>query len=120
MQVFNKQFGANILLNTDVISEPVPLKNMFMYNICATITGSPSGSIKLQASNDPETNTTQALPIPVNWVDITNSPFNINSAGRTMWNVTDIAYNYVRVVYTDFSAGASNAKMNLVLNGKGQ
>ena len=36
-----------------------------------------------------------------------------------MWNVRDVAYNYVRVVYIDASGGTSSATMNVIFNGKG-
>ena len=97
-----------------------------MYTIAAIITGTPSGTLKIQASNDPETNDTQTNSTglapavgPVNWVDIADSSFAVASAGETMWNVRYIGYNYVRVVYTDASGGTSIATMNVIYNGKG-
>jgi len=97
-----------------------------MYTIAAIITGTPSGTLKIQASNDPETNDTQTnstgLPPavgPVNWVDIADSSFAVATSGETMWNVRYIGYNYVRVVYTDASGGTSTATMNIIYNGKG-
>ena len=122
MQTKNKQIANDILLNANVISDFMPLKNIYLYAITATISGSPSGTIKLQASADPETNDTQpdlnALK-PTNFVDIADSSFAISSAGSTMWNVRDVAYNYVRVVYIDASGGTSSATMNVIFNGKG-
>ena len=44
----------------------------------------------------------------------------VSAAGNYMWNVTDVMYNYVRVVYTDTSSGTSTAIVtSLVFNGKG-
>lgn len=121
MRVFNKQIQTAVLLNTNVTGAHVPLKNMFMYSIVAIITGTPTGTLKLQASNDPETNDTVPLSDnpPVNWVDVANSSFSVSAAGNTMWNVTDVAYNYVRVIYTDSSGATSTAIMTVVFNGKG-
>lgn len=127
MRVFNQQIATNVALNANVSTTYVPLKSIFMYSIAAIVTGTPTGTIKLQASNDPETNDTQYnagnIPptvIPTHWVDITDSSFALSSAGETMWNVRDVAYNYVRVVYTDGSSGSSTATMTVIFNGKGQ
>jgi hypothetical protein len=122
MRVFNKQIATNVSIASGFTSAYVPLKSTYMYSMVAIITGSPTGTLKLQASNDPETNDTQinstGLPPavgPSNWVDIANSTFTITSAGETMWNVRDPAYNYVRVVYT----GSGAATMTLIVNSKG-
>lgn len=121
MRVFNQQISTGVVLNANSNSPFVPLKSIFMYSIAANISGTPTGTISLQASNDPETNDTQPLSNkpPVNWVTIANSSFSVTSSGETMWNVSEVAYNYVRVVYVDSSSGASTATMNIVFNGKG-
>lgn len=127
MRTFNKQISTNILLNANYSSPYVPLRNIYTYSMAANITGTPTGTIKLQASNDPETNDTQTNTTsgiapavgPTNWVDITNSSFSLSAAGETMWNVNAVGYNYVRVVYTDSSSGSSTARMNIVANMKG-
>lgn len=127
MRTFNQQITTEQTLNANYNSPYVPLKNILLYNVAAIITGTPTGIIKLQASNDPETNDTQTNITsgrppavgPVNWVDITDSSFSLSAAGETMWNVKDVAYNYVRVVYTDTSGGASTAVMKIIFNGKG-
>src|ERR1700731_3016763 len=106
MRVFNKQIATSVDISAGYTSTAVPLKSTVMYSMAAIISGSPTGTIKLQASNDPETNDTQVntttnqppAVYPTNWVDITNSTFTIASAQEVMWNVRDPAYNYVRVV----------------------
>lgn len=127
MRTFNQTIATDLELNADLQSEYIPLRNIFMYSITAIVTGTPTGTLTLQASNDPETNDTQVSPItgrspavgPTNWVTIQDSDFAIAAAGNTMWNVRDVAYNYVRVVYVDSSGGASTAVMSIVFNGKG-
>lgn len=119
MRTFTKQIATNVLLNVNVNGPYVPLKNIFMYSMAAIFTGTPTGTVKLQASNDPETNDSVPLPAPTNWVDIADSSFPITAAGETMWNVSEVGYNYVRVVYTDSSGGASTATMTTIFNGKG-
>lgn len=122
MRVFNKRV-ANAINSTSGYTSPyIPLKSIYLFSIAAIMTGSPSGTIKLQASNDPETNDTQTnssgtAPAvgPTNWVDIANSTFTISASGETMWNVTNVAYNYVRVVY----AGSGSSTTTIIFNGKG-
>lgn len=123
MRTYNKQITTAQALNVSVNGPAVPLKTIFMYSIAANVTGTPTGTIKLQASNDPETNDTMPLgtpqPTPTNWTDISGSSFSLSASGNTMWNVHDVAYNYVRVVYTDSSGGTSTATMNVIVNAKG-
>ena len=126
MRVFNQQIATAVPMNANYNSPYVPLKSIFMYCMSAKVTGTPTGTIFLQASNDPETNDTQYnstnLPPavgPSNWVTIANSSFSLTTSGETMWNVSEVAYNYVRVSYTDLSSGASTATMNIVINSKG-
>lgn len=123
MRTNNKQINNATVMNTSFNSPAVPLKNIILYSIAANVTGTPTGTIKLQASNDPETNDTMPdgtpQPTPTNWADITGSSFTLSAAGETMWNVSDVGYNYVRVAYTDGSGGASTATVNIVANLKG-
>ena len=127
MRTINKTLATAIPLNANYNSPYQPLKSIYTYAMSAIITGTPTGTLKIQASNDPETNDTQYntgsnLPPtvqPVNWVDIANSSFSVSSAGETMWNVNAVGYNYVRVVYTDASGGTSTATMVIIFNGKG-
>lgn len=134
MRSFNKQISTGVALNVNSNSPYVQLKNIYTYSVAANYTGSVTGSIKLQASNDPETNDTQVnVPYtagqtptnppskaPVNWADITGSTFALTPGiTETMWNVNAVGYNYVRVVFTDGSGGANTSTMNIVVNGKG-
>ncbi len=122
MRVFNKTIATAVPLNTNYNSPASPLKSIYMYDMAANITGTPNGTLKLQASNDPETNDTMPggvpQPQPTNWADIQNSTF-VAVTGTNMWNVRAVGYNYVRVVYTDLSSGSSTATMTIIINGKG-
>lgn len=120
MRVFNEQIATDLDLSADQVSTFVPLKSTFMYSIAANISGVPTGTLTLEASNDPETNDTQpSTNNPTNWAFITGSTFTVTAAGTSMWNVHDVAYNYVRVRYVDASSGSSTATMNIVVNSKG-
>jgi hypothetical protein len=133
MRTFNRQIATAVPLNASYNSPYVQLKQIYTYTMAAIITGTPNGSIQIQASNDQERNDTQVnvsydpgqsptnppAIAPTNWVTIANSTFTVSSAGETMWNVNFVGYNYVRVQYTDASGGTSTATMNIIFNGKG-
>lgn len=134
MRTFNKQVSTAQAMNVNSSSPYTQLRNIYTYCMAALITGSATGTIKLQASNDPETNDTQTnqatvlgqpptnppSKAPTHWADITGSSFVVTGTDtEIMWNVDAVGYNYVRVVYTDTSGGTSTATMNIVFNGKG-
>lgn len=63
-------------------------------------TGTATGTVKLQASNDSITSGTT----PTNWVDIPSATVSITAASNTTIPSQLCNYNYVRVVFT-FTAG---------------
>jgi hypothetical protein len=133
MRTFNKTVATAVPLNANYNSPYVQLRNIYTYAMAAIITGTPTGTVQIQASNDPETNDTQVntsygpgqnptnppSTAPSNWVTITGSPFVVSSSGESMWNVNFVGYNYVRVQYIDSSGGTSTATMTIIFNGKG-
>lgn len=124
MRVYNVPniIPAATVLNTTVSSTPMQIYEMYGYSIQVVFTGTPTGTFKLQASNDPvyASNIPAGARVVTNWTDIANSMVTVTAAGDYMWNVTDSMYNFVRVVYTDGSAGASTAVLTVcTFNSKG-
>jgi hypothetical protein len=116
MKHYNIVLESNAVLNTNIASAPMQLLNIYGYALQVIVTGTPNGTFKLQASCDPFNN--QSLV--TNWTDVANSPYTMTAAGTYMWNVTDVMYNYMRLVYTDASGGTSTATLVLAtLNTKG-
>lgn len=81
------------------------VERMKSYSICADIvetSASLAGALKLQASNNAylDNVNNDANPNAV-WVDVPSSTITL-TAGSTaiMWNVTDVGYECVRVVWT--------------------
>lgn len=119
--------AAATVLNANRNSIAVQLENMFCYAIQITIAGTPTGTAKLQMSNDPVPKANLVIGVnglitytPVYWTDVANSSTAVSAAGSIYWNQADIAYNYVRVVYTDGSSGMSTATITAAnFNGKG-
>lgn len=95
--------AAGTIMNATINSNYQQLSQQFGYAIQLVWTGTPTGTFKLQGSADTHLNP------PVNWTDIANSSQAVSAAGNYMYNVIEVMYNYVRVVYTDGSGGASTA-----------
>lgn len=123
MQVYPKPniIPVGTVMNTTINSSAMQLLNMFGYNIQIVFTGTPTGNFKLQASADPIYKGAPGIQAtPVNWTDVLNSTQSVSAAGNLMWNVSEVMYNYVRVVYTDTSSGSSTAIITVAeFNGKG-
>ena len=114
---------ASTVMNTTINSSPMQLMDSFIYSIQIVFTGTPTGAFKLQASDDPaaeSVGTGNVAKLPTHWTDVSNSSFTVAAAGNVMWTVDMPGYNWVRVVYTDASSGASTAIItNAVYNAKG-
>jgi hypothetical protein len=126
MRVFNVPniIPAGTVMNATINSSSIPLYQMYGYSIQVVFTGTPTGSFKLQGSDDPVPQagspSITAAPVPTNWSDIANSSQSVSAAGNFMWNVYDVIYNYARLVYTDSSGGTSTAIITVsTFNGKG-
>ena len=120
MRSNNAVLVTNAVMNTTITSPAVQLDQIIGYAIQAVYTGTPTGTFKLQASNDPVKLAYDVNPqTPTNWTDIANSSYSVSSAGIYTWNVTDVFYTFVRLVYTDGSSGTSTAVLNANINFKG-
>jgi hypothetical protein len=125
MRVFNQpKIGLQgLTMNTTLNSSAISLKGIYGYAVQVVWTGTPNGSLKLQASSDAAGD--QASPLNLtntvtNWSDVANSSTAITAAGNYMWNVSEVMYNWVRVVYTDSSGGSSTAVITVSqINAKG-
>lgn len=124
MRVYNVPniIPAATVLNTTVSSTPMQLYEMYGFSIQVIITGTPTGTFKLQASDDPvyASSVPAGARVVTNWTDVAGSSQSVTAAGSVMWSATDAMYNFIRVVYTDASSGASTAVItSATFNGKG-
>lgn len=98
----------------------IDINQMFGYTVQAVWTGSsPTGTFKLQISNDmvndymgssnPAANVT-------NWTDYSGSSQAITASGDFAWIVSDSNYKWVRLVYTRTSGTGT---LNAILTAKG-
>jgi hypothetical protein len=104
--------------SVDLTSEHGLLAHVLGYSIQAVITGTANGTIKLQGSNDPVPDANfQVRQYPVvNWEDIADSTQAVTGAGTVFYNVADVFYNWVRVIYTSSSGTGT---ITIRLNTKG-
>lgn len=119
MRVYNTPIIEAAVMDENLTSAAYNVQQLYGVAIQAVWTGTPAGTFKLQASADPATAYIESQNTPTNWTDIANSSYAVSGAGSYMWNVFDIMYNYIRVVYTDGSSGTSTAVLTVVINAKG-
>lgn len=123
MKVYNISLASAQAANADFNSDAMQCYQMFGYSIQAEYGALINGTFKLQGSCDPVPQGSTSTPLtgaaPINWTDITNSSQAVSAAGSTIWNVTDVMYNWVRLVFTDGSGGTSTATFSARFNGKG-
>lgn len=103
---------------TTIVSDPVPLEQIYGFAVQAIYTGTPVGTFSLQASSDAPARTPQTSnggPDTVtNWATIVGSTQAISGAGNFMWNVSGGFYRYVRLVYTNTSGtGTLTAELSV-------
>jgi hypothetical protein len=108
--------GANIATSTN--STAFDGSYLVKASTLATFTGTPAGTIELQASNDdaPYTGNDAALFTPTNWVLIPNTNVTVSGAGSVLIPAVDICYQYIRVSFiaTGGSAGTMNVRLKTV------
>lgn len=115
MRVNNNNLVVNKVLNVSFNSQPQQLNQVFGFFVQGVITGTPTGTFKLQRSGDPNSGNI----FPTNWTDVPDSTEAVSGAGDFDYNVSQTQYNWVRLVYTDGSSGASTAVLNATINIKG-
>lgn len=118
MRIENKNILAD-LSGTDLASSitgpALSLEHMGGYSFFVKLTGSPVGSLSLQASNDPAEPNGAA---PSNWVTLASpAAVAISAAGTTFLNVPDVFYRWVRLVYTATSGTGAVSVCNVMMKG---
>jgi hypothetical protein len=117
----NMTLSSNVMTGTNVItSEAVPTDQLWACAIQATWTGAPFGTLKLQATADAPDLTNQTssgISTYAHWTDVLDSSYAVSSAGDHMWNIFDIGFRAIRVVYTN--ANGTGTLTSLKLSAKG-
>lgn len=91
-------------LSANFASKPLYLGHVGMYSIQSVFTGTPTGTFKLQCSNDyaeyDSVNVESYAALVTNWSDIAGSSQAVSAAGDLMYNVENVGYTWVRLVWT--------------------
>lgn len=109
------QLVSAVSMGASVTSIGLDLNQQVLGSISAIFSGSPVGTFKLQISNDivpvnpSATNPVGSDPAGavVNWTDYTGSSQAISASGDFTWNLLDIGYRWIRLVYTRSSGSGT-------------
>lgn len=106
------------LAEAALYSNPISLRHLSAFSVQLVATGSPTGSFKLQMSNDNPDHTGNKYPTStMNWTDLDGSSISITTSGNVGWNATGAGYLWLRVVWTKTSGTGSITGR---FNGKGE
>lgn len=101
-------------MGADVDGTPIRLNQAIGYSIHAVWTGTPTGSLKVQVSNDEGSGPLDgSAPVITNWTDLaTPAPVALaGAAGTAMFNVDGAMYRWARLKYARTSGtGALSAR----------
>jgi hypothetical protein len=95
-----------------IVSDPIGLDHQVMGAVQAVFTGSPVGTLTLEATLFNYKSTT----VTAVWTTITGSSVAVTAAGDEMYNLTQLPYKAVRLRYTKTSGTGT---LNVLAGGKG-
>ena len=87
------------------------IRTIIGYSMQAEYSGSPNGTLKLQASNDDPD-----VPEAQTWIDVTSSSAAISASGSRLWNQPTEFYGWLKLVYTA-SSGSGTLTAKIVTKG---
>lgn len=113
MKFINKSIitAGNMSL-VSVASDAILIDQIYGYSLQCTYSGAPSGSLRVQASNDLTNNPDDVS----DWDDVGDSVVAISASGDTFYNLDAQFYKYFRVKYDRLSGSGS---LTVVYFGKG-
>lgn len=102
--------------STDITGQTIDVAFAFYVSAQAKVTGTSTGTFKLQFSNDPVTGLSRDSAgnlIPVNWSDIPSATVSVAGAGLYVIPKTDICYRWIRSFFTHSNAAAGTLTANV-------
>lgn len=118
MRIVNHVSADAVDASTSFNGSPVLLEQFYGYSVQVIITGTVTGSLKLQGSDDfrvPSMNDPTGVNV-VNWTDITGSTQSISGSGNGIYNSPSCQFRWIRPVYT---AVSGTGTMTINVEGKG-
>lgn len=109
--------NGNMTGTATINSEIIDCNQVWAYSIQAVYSGTPSGTIKLQASADiVNLGADGSQPTISNWTDLSGTVALSGTAGSSMFTNANFGYRWVRLSYTNSSGTGT---LNAVINAKG-
>lgn len=99
-------------MGADIESDEVLIDQIYGFAIQAVYTGTPNGTLKVQASCD-DVKTSSDV---VNWIDVSGATATITAAGSVIVQVSYAFYKWFKVVFVRTSGTGS---LTITYNGKG-
>lgn len=104
MRTSNEQLLNALSVVTNQTSSAILTDYVLSVSAQAVMSGTPTGTLKLQGSNDLAVANATVF-VPTNWTDIPVTSQTITAAGTSLIPKTELAYQYIRAVYTSTSTG---------------
>lgn len=102
----------------DRVSAAVVTDQIFYMSVQVVTSGTATGTLKLQFSNDLCLGQEGAVPItPTNWTDIPSASVTVSAAGAAGISKTELSYAYIRAVWTKDNGGTGT--ITVLINGMG-
>jgi len=113
MRIQNEQLNLSSTdMSGNITSDAVWLGHIVNASIQAVYTGSPSGTLIVEASNDLGANSNNVSnPSITNWTQIDSA--SLSGAGSTMFNLQDTGYRWIRLRYVAGGTGTLSARYNV-------
>lgn len=115
MKYLSQQNIAATSITPSFNGPAIDTSQILQISLQAIVTGSsPTGTIKIQASND--ICTTANLPAasftPTNWTDISGATVSYSAVGAVIIPKLDLCYRFIRIVNT-FTSGTGTVAVNV-------
>lgn len=106
-------------MSANIVSETIPLDQVFGYSIQAvyTTSGTLGGVLQLECSNNHQEDNEKNIIVPGTWSVVSSSNITLTGAGNMMWNTESVNYLWARLTYT--AAGGDSGTLNATCVTKG-
>ena len=110
--------GTTVTLNANANLDAVNVASILFASIQLTVTATVNGTFKLQKSDDPANTQAYgqyqgAAVVPTRWSDISGASTAVSAAGTIAFDLSNIGYTWVRVVFTDASGSTSTGQLTV-------
>lgn len=108
----NFQAMAALDASVDETSAAFPTDHVFGMSAIVTTTGTSTGTLKIQVSNDIGLPGPSGTFVPANWVDSTQT-VTVSAAGTALIPYFNYSYEYCRFVWTHNNGAAGTITVNV-------